>query len=204
MTDPQAIPVSDVVPHILYWALVWDPSDPISAHGDSQGYLGAAEIAVGAERPNAEFSSTLVELPPWPYFVMVQKLFSSEGRRVIEAHLLPDDRVGFMEFPVTLADGSPEHVHLAVPTERIDVLSPRSQVDSWGIARRWALELSKLRRRSFFGVPEAPGTTVVRGETLLALAELGGEYIVHELRVVDGDRRVDYAEWAEHPEWTTP
>ncbi|MDN4480382.1 hypothetical protein [Demequina muriae] len=141
-------------------------------------------------------------LPPWPYFLRVPTAFSRAGRDVIDGHLGPADRIRFFEYTVTLAGGITDEVHVALPAEHIDVLSPWSTVDPNGVARWWALDLSKLRDRAFFPVPEAGRTTVMRGDLVLALHELGWPGYVYELRVMDGKHMVSYDEWAEHPEWT--
>ncbi|WP_203653457.1 hypothetical protein [Demequina activiva] len=156
----------------------------------------------GAPVGKLEFTFDAATLPTWPYFMGVRTVFSRAGRDVISAHLGTADRIRFFEYTVTLAGGISDEVHVALPTEHVDVLSPWSTVAPNGVAQWWALDLAKLRDRSFFIVPEASTDVVMRGDLILALHEIGWPGYVYELRVMDGKHMVAYEEWAEHPEWT--
>ncbi|GIG53992.1 hypothetical protein [Demequina activiva] len=206
MTDDDSVELEAVVGHCFYGAFAYDAavkSRATTVGGDS-ARLAVSTALKRFSTPADElvFEVTLPELPPWPYFVGVRQAFSAEARQTIEAYAAPGDRIRFVSYPVALLDDAIDKVHVALPTEHVDVLSPWSTVAPSGVAQWWALDLHKLADRSFFVVPEARSNTVMRGDLLLALHELGWPGYATELRVMDGKHMVSYEEWAEHPEWT--
>ncbi|GIG53994.1 hypothetical protein [Demequina activiva] len=198
----ELLPMSEVVPHLLYRVFSFDKDNRgVFTRGGGNDIYGA-EVTYGAELPDVSFAVDDVVLPPWLYVVRARTVFSERAKAVIHAYLGAEDRIGFFRLPVEMPDGRLESVHLAYSTERVDVLSMYSTVSPHGVAQWWALELSKLNGRSFFIVPEARSNTVMRGDLLLALHELGWPGYATELRVMNGKHLVSYEEWAEHPEWT--
>ncbi|MDN4480381.1 hypothetical protein [Demequina muriae] len=206
MNSDGTIAIDAIIDHCLYGVFAHDPTvESRAATAGGSSALRSASIAlktfsIPAEDLVFHVSSRL--LPPWPNFVGVSQVFSGAAKAAIERHLTAKDRMRFARYPVTLLDGVADTVHLALPTEHIDVLSSWSTVAPNGVAQWWALDLHKLAHRSFFVVPEARSNTVMRGDLLLALHELGWPGYAYELRVMDGKHMVSYEEWAEHPEWT--
>ncbi|MDN4480385.1 hypothetical protein [Demequina muriae] len=194
--------IPDIVPHLLYGTFsLEEPIRGAFTSGTGRDVY-RAERTFGAEPPDVAFSYQSSELPPWIYVVGATTLFSDSARETIEGYLSAQDRIAYFERTIEMADGPIEVANLAYSTEWIDVLSPHSTVAPHGVAMWWALELSKLRHRAFFIVPEARVHPVMRGDLLLALHELGWPGYAYELRVMDGKHMVSYEEWAEHPEWT--
>ncbi len=207
MNDPLPIPIEDVVPHVFYQCTSWDSVNRAALVDDSPSLrreLRALTTSVTAPVPLARFRYPAERLPGWLTVDGMRRVFSAAGRGVIEERLLSGDRLSFIAFDVELPDGSIRQLHHARPAGEVEALADGSIVGRLGVARRWALELSKLHSLSFFPVPHMNVVTAVRGSTLTALAELGGAIEALPLPVVRDGRRVDYAEWAEHPEWTTP
>jgi hypothetical protein len=200
--DSVLVPLERVTRHCFYQVLMFDADVRGELTNVDERLVTRGEKTLGADLPVLEFSFPTVEQPPWPYVVLVPRISSRTALRVIESHLGDADRVMFHEGSMVMADGRTESAFIAFPTEYVDVLSSRSEIAPHGVALWWALELSKLTGRAFFQVPHASGTTVMRGDLILALAELGWPGYCYELRVKDGDRTVWYDEWADHPEWT--
>lgn len=202
MTSSGEVGLDEVAPNVFYLAVTYDADmRGVVVSGDPRSFY-RADKSRGQALPDASLEFPRRELPPWPYVARAKRLFRADARAVIEAHLGLRDHVLFHELPMTMADGRVEPVFLAVQTDVPDVHSPHSSFGDDGVANWWALELSKLRDRAFFPVPGSLSTTVMRGDLVLALHELGWPGYIRRLRVMDGDQMVAYAEWAEHPEWT--
>lgn len=202
MSDGAVVPLERVVPHALYRAFSFDIEHCGALTNVPDWEVTRTEKRFGVDPPDLEFSYPAAEEPAWPDVRLVPRIFSAPAVKTIEAHLGTPDRVIFAGGSMTLADGRTVPVYVPYPTEYVDVLSPKSEVAPDGVANWWALELCKLKGRSFFQVPHASPETAMRGDLILALAELGWPGYCDELRVWDGDRRVLYEEWADHPEWT--
>lgn len=196
------VAVADVVPHVFYEAFAYDEVvrgtiDPAQARE-----IRRADFGEPHRLADLELHMSGLELQPWLYTPHARRIFAREAKDVIESYLESADRVRFHDVTAVLTDGSRRDAFVALPTEQVDVLSARSEISPHGVAKRWALELSKLRDRTFFAVPHSQRTTAMRGDLILTLHALGWPGYVSPLVVVDGAQVVSLDDWAKHPEWT--
>lgn len=196
------VAVADVIPHVFYEAFAYDEHVRGTIDPGQAREIRRAGVRKPHHLAGLEIHMSGLERQPWIYTPNALRVFTREAKDVIESHLESADRVRFQDVTAVLADGSRRDAFVALPTEQVDVLSARSEISPHGVAKRWALELSKLRDRTFFAMPHMHSTTAIRGSLVLALHTLGWPGYVAPLVVLDGARVVTLDDWADHPEWT--
>ncbi|MDN4480384.1 hypothetical protein [Demequina muriae] len=197
--------MSDVVPHLFYRAFSFDTRDSSveAASGEpARRLVSRARIRHTPPVKHLAFTVDAIEVPPWPYFRDVRGVFSSAARTVLEGFLRAEDAIFFETYPVALA-GCDDVVHVAYSSEFVDIAwGLTASLSDGKVGKYSGIDLSKLAGRAFFFYPPGVGDVALRGDVIIALRQLGWPGYAERLPVMSGTRRVPYAEWAEHPEWT--